>query len=346
MVSDMRLKSIAWLFCLFWLFKTELAAKEIAWQQLHTVCQYPTHVQQKKLTELRGLLPLSPAREDCQALLAQLQALAPHSSAHQIARQLLSAKPPLLLAKTWQPGMDIHNWWMSEKLDGVRAYWNGRELVSRGGNRFHAPAWFTKNLPAMPLDGELWIGRGQFEKTVSIVRSHKALEEWRKIRYFIFDAPGVPGPFEARLAFLEQEIPKLNLSHIQLVKHRQIKNKHDFQSEFEKIIAHNGEGLMLRQPGSLYEGRRSATLLKVKPYQDAEAEVIGHQPGKGKLKGRMGALLVRLADGTEFKIGTGFTDQQRQHPPALRETIVFKHYGYTRKGKPRFPVYLRIHRAL
>lgn len=332
-------------FFLFWILKTGLPAKEIAWKQAQTVCQRPTHLQKKTLTALADLLHLSATKENCKALLAQAKTLPADSKAHELIRRLLSEKPALLLAKTWQEGMAVTNWWMSEKLDGVRAYWNGQELVSRGGNRLEAPLWFTQSLPNIKLDGELWMGRGQFEQTISTVRSHEASEAWKNVRYFVFDAPEILGDFEARWAHLQEVIPPLNAAHVQLVEHQKIKNPAEFQAAFQKVIAQKGEGLMLRKPGSFYEGKRSDTLLKVKPHQDMEGEVLGHLPGKGKFQGKMGALLVELADGTSLKIGTGFTHEQRENPPAIGEKVVFKHYGFTQKGKPRFPVYLRLHQA-
>jgi DNA ligase-1 len=99
---------------------------------------------------------------------------------------------------------------------------------------------------------------------------------------------------------------------------------------------------MLRQPGSAYEVGRSATLLKVKTFKDAEATVIGHQAGAGKHKGRLGALLVRLADGTEFAVGTGFTDKERAAPPAVGSVITFRYQELSDAGVPRFPSYVGV----
>jgi ATP-dependent DNA ligase len=79
-------------------------------------------------------------------------------------------KAPVMLAHRWDQKIDIKRWWMSEKLDGVRGYWTGQKLISRSGDPFHVPKWFTKNFPSTPLDGELWLGRQQFSELVSIVR--------------------------------------------------------------------------------------------------------------------------------------------------------------------------------
>src|SRR5206468_3851452 len=111
--------------------------------------------------------------------------------------------PPLLLAETWDNAADLSGWWMSEKLDGVRAYWDGTQFLSRLGNLFHAPDWFVEGLPELPLDGELWIGRKKFQRTVSIVRRQDKNEVWNEVRFLVFDAPAAPGGFEDRLAFLK-----------------------------------------------------------------------------------------------------------------------------------------------
>ena len=94
---------------------------------------------------------------------------------------------------------------------------------------------------------------------------------------------------------------------------------------------------MLRQPESLYVVGRSSTLLKVKSFRDDEAVVIAHIAGTGRHKGRMGALQVRLADGTEFAIGTGFSDKERDNPPALGSTVIFRYQELTDGGVPQFP---------
>jgi DNA ligase-1 len=109
----------------------------------------------------------------------------------------------------------------------------------------------------------------------------------------------------------------------------------------DRITALGGEGLMLRQPGSQYETGRSATLLKVKRFQDADARVIEHLPGTGRHRGRLGALLVVLPDGTTFSVGTGFSDAERERPPAVGSLITFRYQELSDRGVPRFPSFVR-----
>lgn len=250
--------------------------------------------------------------------------------------------PPILLAQTFEHEMDPTGWWMSEKLDGVRAYWNGSHFLSRQGNKYIAPKWFTQDLPNFPLDGELWIGRGQFQSTVSIVRRQDAGEHWKQIRFLIFDAPEQPGPFEDRISSLQKTFAKLKHKYAKPLHHELCNGFEHLKTKLSSIEKKHGEGLMLREPNSLYEVGRSTTLLKVKTFHDAEAKVIGHQPGKGKHKGRLGALLVQLENGIEFAVGTGFSDQQRNNPPQIGSLITFRYQSFSDGGVPRFPTFVRL----
>jgi DNA ligase 1 len=250
--------------------------------------------------------------------------------------------PPLLLAQTWDNAMDLTDWWMSEKLDGVRAYWDGKQFLSRQGNRYHAPDWFVHDLPDVPLDGELWIGRKQFQRTVSIVRRQDQSDHWKDVRFLVFDAPASSGGFEARLKFLADALPANRQPYAQLHEHHRCQGLMQLREELARVESLGGEGLMLRQPGSVYEAGRSSTLLKIKSFRDAEAVVLSHQPGKGKFKGMLGALGVQLPDGTEFSVGTGFSDAQRTPPPPVGSVITFRYQELSDGGVPRFPSFIRV----
>jgi len=253
-----------------------------------------------------------------------------------------SSGPPLLLAESWDNAADLADWWMSEKLDGVRAYWDGKQFLSRQGNLYHAPDWFIEGLPPVPLDGELWIDRKKFQRTVSIVRRQDKNNLWNEVRFLIFDAPAATGGFEDRLAFLADALAKSAAKFACQHPHRRCKNLEALRAELARIESLGGEGLMLRQPGSKYVAGRSTTLLKVKSFRDAEATVVGHQAGAGRHKGRMGALLVRLPDGTEFAIGTGFSDRERENPPTGGATVTFRYQELSEAGVPRFPSWVGV----
>ncbi len=248
--------------------------------------------------------------------------------------------PPLLLAESWDSSADPTGWWLSEKLDGVRAYWDGRQFLSRQGNLFLAPEWFVAGFPAVPLDGELWIDRKKFQRTVSIVRRQDRSELWREITFVVFDAPALEKGFEQRLEFvqdcLRQTKPKRALAH----EHTLCRGIEHLRQELTRLEALGAEGLMMRRPGSKYESGRSSTLLKVKSFQDAEARVLKHLEGAGRHKGRLGALFVELPDGTTFSVGTGFSDKERERPPAVGSLITFRFQELSEGGVPRFPSFV------
>lgn len=250
--------------------------------------------------------------------------------------------PRLLLAETWRAEQDVAGWWLSEKLDGVRAFWDGRRFLSRQGNVFHAPSWFTAGLPTWPLDGELWLDRKRFQETVSIVRRQDQPDSWRHVSFVVFDAPAYDAPFEARTEFLEAKFRQHSLLFARVLPQCRCSNSNHLRDELARIEALGGEGLMLRQPQSRYEAGRSGTLLKVKSFHDDEALVIDHVPGRGRHKGRLGALLVRLPNGTEFSVGTGLSDAQRESPPTIGATITFRYQELTEGGVPRFPSFVSV----
>jgi DNA ligase-1 len=252
--------------------------------------------------------------------------------------------PPLLLANVWNPSIDPTGWWMSEKYDGLRVYWDGQKLWSRNGNLIHAPDYFLAELPRdVVLDGELWIGHGKFEETMSIVRSETPDERWKRVRYMVFDAPQVKGNFEERMQFLRSTISEQN-RFVRVVAQERCQSVAQLIAERDRVVREGGEGLMLRKPESTYEPGRSPTLLKVKPFDDAEATVIAHEPGKEKFAGKLGSLRVRTDDGREFSVGSGLTDAERESPPPVGTIITYRFRGLTAKGLPRFPSYLRVRR--
>jgi DNA ligase-1 len=252
----------------------------------------------------------------------------------------LANGPGVLLAESWDTVQDVTGWWMSEKLDGVRAYWDGKQFISRRGNVFFAPDWFIAGLPQVPLDGELWLGRKAFNEASSIAQSIDKGERWRRMRYLIFDAPAHGSPFEVRLRYLHDLLSPRGLEFISVLEHHPCRDTDHLLAELDRVETLGGEGLMLRQPGSLYVAGRSATLLKVKRFHDAEAQVVGHLPGEGKHAGRLGSLRVQLPNGIQFSVGTGLKDAERKDPPPLGSWITFRYQELHEGGVPRFPVYV------
>lgn len=254
-----------------------------------------------------------------------------------------ASAPPIQLATKFHDDIKIENYWVSEKLDGIRAYWDGKQLISRQGNRFYAPAWFTAGYPDQPLDGELWIGRGKFELVSGTVRSQGRFDEaWRPVSFMIFDLPSSKETFTKRLEIMQKLVDQSPSHHLKMIKQQKIATQQALQQKLDEVINGGGEGLMLHHMDAYYQVKRSQDLMKLKRYDDADAVVLDYVPGKGKHLGRMGSLVVKTPEGITFKIGTGFTDAERQNPPNIGDTITYQYIGKTKNGIPRFASYLRI----
>ena len=255
----------------------------------------------------------------------------------------LAQQKNLMLAKVYNSEIDVTQYLVSEKLDGVRARWNGKQLISKNGKVFAAPDWFIENFPNVVLDGELWFARNSYEKTISIVSKKTPHQEWQNISLWVFDLPESKKNFAKRFAEMQKIITKSKAKHLKLVEQYQVADEAELMQNLENVIELGGEGLMLHKKTALYQkGSRSQDLLKLKKYQDAEATVIGYKDGKGKYAGLTGSLKVRDDDGKVFYVGSGLSDALRKNPPALNSTITFRYQGFTKNGIPRFPVFLRI----
>ena len=250
---------------------------------------------------------------------------------------------PLMLAHRYRPGVPLADYAVSEKYDGVRGYWDGRALWTRGGEPVAAPAWFTAKLPPQPLDGELWAGRGRFSKAVSTVRQQVPDDAaWREIRFMLFDLPAHGGRFAERAAALAQLAGALGQPWVAAVSQQRVDSAAALQALLERTVQAGGEGLVLHRLDGLHRAGRSHDLLKLKPHDDADARVLAHVAGKGKNEGMLGALWVETAEGIRFKLGTGFDDAARRNPPAVGSWISYRYRGETDAGVPRFASFLRV----
>lgn len=254
-----------------------------------------------------------------------------------------TAPPRLMLATSYEAGIDVSEYWVSEKLDGVRGRWDGHGLRTRGGLPIRVPAWFTAGWPAVPMDGELWIGRGRFEETSGIVRSTGPEDaDWRRMRFMVFDLPGDPGPFEARVEHMRALLDAAGIAWLRPVAQFRVDDADALDERLAQVVAAGGEGLMLHHRDARYRAGRSDDLLKYKPYDDAEARVVGHTAGRGKYEGMLGALIVERADGLRFRIGSGFTDAQRAAPPPIGSVVTYRYNGLSSRGVPRFARFLHV----
>ena len=255
--------------------------------------------------------------------------------------------PQFLLAQQYKSGIDISHYLISEKYDGVRAMWDGKQLYTRQGNIINAPNWFTKDLPKTPLDGELWLGRGQFDALSGAVRKEMPIDaEWQQITYNIFELPNAPGPFEARakliLAIVNNAHANNQALHLQAVNQFRLKDEAGLQAKLKQVVKNGGEGLMLHLASAEYITGRSAVLIKLKPLYDAEALVIAHTAGKGKYQGKLGAMVVKTPEGIIFKLGSGLSDAQRESPPKIGSLVTYTYKDKTKNGKPKFARFLRV----
>ena len=255
-------------------------------------------------------------------------------------------KPQLMLATT----SSLYNltdkpnaYFVSEKLDGVRAYWTGKKLISRSGKVIYTPNWFTANLPKFAIEGELWINREKFNQMSALVNQLEPNDEyWQHVNFMLFDLPKSELTFEMRLAKLQKLVDSLNLNFVKLIPHQRFEHFKELESYFQQITEQGGEGIMMNLATAHYKSGRHQGLLKIKPYYDDEAVVVDHVSGKGKFENMLGALVVKNSKGQIIKIGTGFSINERQNPPKFGKVITYKYFGYTNTGLPRFASFLRV----
>ena len=309
---------------------------------------------------------------------------------------LYAKKPNLFLLNVYTDDANVSGWYMSEKLDGVRAYWDGEHLISRNGHQFCVPKFFTKDFPKFKLDGELWSKRASFDRISSLVRigeakathpesqkdvlhqkmrkvqgeakathpksqkdvlhqkmrkvqgeakathprvkgcaASAAPNKWQQLTYNIFEVPQAKGNLLQRLSQVKET------SYLKLIKQIKVKDKEHLKSFLKSVEEKGGEGVVVRDGDLSYYTGRNSHALKVKSYQDTECKIVGYNEGKGKYKDKLGSLNCKLKDGKIIKIGSGLSDALRDEPPKINSIITFKYYGYTSKGNPRFPIYLR-----
>lgn len=251
--------------------------------------------------------------------------------------------PKIQLASKYRSSIVVSDYLVSEKLDGVRAYWDGKQLISRQGNVFWAPRWFINNFPTQALDGELWIARKHFEKVSGIVRQRRINNaNWHDVRFMVFDLPRSAANFEQRIAQIKKLINQSDSQYLMMIKQFRLNSETELLQRLELVVSQGGEGLMLHRAQAKYRAARSNDLMKLKRYDDAEARVLGHLGGKGKYREMLGALLVENDEGVTFKIGGGFSDFERANPPKIGSIITYKYYGKTNNNVPRFASFLRV----
>ncbi|MCL1124179.1 DNA ligase [Shewanella surugensis] len=256
--------------------------------------------------------------------------------------EVLLWRPPIQLATDMPEDINVSDYLISEKLDGVRGYWDGSALYTRSGNMISVPVWFSRDFPAYPLDGELWLGRNRFHKMLSLIKqTNPDPQLWRSVRFMVFDLPASTQRFNLRYHVMQAQLKGLS-AFLEVIPQYTLKSQKELDTLFIKTIELGGEGLMLHEKTALYQIGRSNKIIKLKPIDEAKAKVVGYQAGKGKFSGMMGALLVTMPNGKPFKLGTGFSDAQRQNPPKMGTQVIYQYRGVTHKGIPRFASFLSV----
>ncbi len=260
----------------------------------------------------------------------------------------LTTQPPALwLANPYLGNETLSDYWASEKYDGIRGYWDGHRLLSRSGKALNPPAWFVQGWPSTAFEGELWAGHGQFEQAASVIQQKNAPDDqWQALRLMVFDAPTHDKAFTERIACYRDVVKLIDKPWVQAVPQKQVQSHTELKTLLQTTVTAGGEGLVLHRGDSLYQSGRNRDVLKVKPHEDAEATVVGHEEGQGKYAQRLGAIWVETPQGIRFKLGTGLTDEQRKNPPAVGQWVTYRYRGLTDKGVPRFASFVRIRPAI
>ena len=262
-------------------------------------------------------------------------------AAYPLLSEAWAAPTGVQLASDWPVGRSPQGFLVSEKFDGVRAVWDGQRLCFRSGREIAAPDWFVRALPHHLLDGELWLGRGQFDRLSGVVRQQRPLEAWRQVRYMVFDAPGQGGPFEARWQALQSVIEAVREPWLLRVEQARVDTALALRQQLDAVLREGGEGLVLHSADALWQSGRTQALFKFKPEPDADAQVVGYLPGKGRYEGATGALQVRTPQGLVFALGSGLSDAQRRNPPEVGSWVTYRYRDRTPNGVPRFASFVR-----
>ena len=234
---------------------------------------------------------------------------------------------------------NITNWYMSEKLDGIRAYWTGKELISKTGNKIYAPSWFINEFPPFELDGELWSKREDFENIQNIVLDETPSTKWNELTYNIFEVPNENGNFDKRLERIQLWLEKNPNKFMKIIPQKLCRNELDLDNYLKELIDKKAEGIILKNPNLDYFTGRSENILKVKKFYDEEGLVIGLNYSK---EGKFKSLRLKLENGIIFNLGGGFSDIQRENPPKVGDIVTFKYYDLTKNNKPKFASFLRV----
>lgn len=248
---------------------------------------------------------------------------------------------------------EIDSFMVSEKFDGIRGIWDGENMFSKRGNILPIPHCFSQNLVHLGLkngefvEGELWIDYGAFEAISGLLnRKNIACEDFRSVKFLIFNAQlGNKSDFSQNLAEIKLRLDSAkgkDLAQIQVIPQHKFRKIADLKDFFNAVVAKGGEGVIVRD---------STTAYKLKAQNDAECKIIDFSRGKGRLSGKVGAIICEsledknsgIKGGKIFRIGSGLSDEMRTNPPKIGTIITYKFSGISKNGIPKHTRFLCIY---
>lgn len=248
---------------------------------------------------------------------------------------------------------NLINYAVSEKFDGIRALWDGQNMFSKSGKILAIPPCFSDKLSPLGLkngdfvEGELWIDYGAFDEISSVIlRKNPTCTDFERVKYLIFNAHlGESSDFLANLSQVKGILDSQNLTQdrcIQVINQHRFATQKELSDFFNTVIAKGGEGVIVRD---------SRVAFKLKPQNDAECKIVDYSRGKGRIRGKVGAIICEsLADknsgiekGVIFRIGSGLSDKMRENPPKIGTIITYKFSGISKNGIPKHTRFLRIY---
>lgn len=167
----------------------------------------------------------------------------------------------LMKGEEWDGQKDLTNWILSEKFDGIRAYWDGKNLLSKQNKIIKCPDWFTEDLPKEKiLDGEIWLRRNSFDELNSILKSNQNESYWLNVKLVVFDIV-CEGIFTERMKKLENiQFP----NHVIIPEREICQSNEHLIAKMKRIVLLGGEGLIANDPNSDYVPERTSSVIKVK----------------------------------------------------------------------------------
>lgn len=255
--------------------------------------------------------------------------------------------PEVMLAHKYQEKFHTGPYYVSEKLDGIRAITFKGKLYTRNGLKIHAPQWFLDSIPEGSYDGELWTTRGDFQKLSSIVRKKIPRDsEWKTVSYRIFDDYDSKNTFSATYNRLKKKLPLCGSSNSRVCLEPQTytESHNEIMQQFRQVRNKNGEGVILRKNTPYKQGVRTENMLKVKEFQEREATIVGFTYyEKGRLKSLVCEWTTHNGRKVQFKVFNGISEGMKHNGGKeffkIGDQVTVQFYEYTKNGLPRFPVF-------